>query len=88
MAASLCPDISHGQDGSPGLTTPVALPPFNPNAEKCNAPPGLERALTFAQDNEREFMQGVSRGLAAAAKDRGLAFKVVVAQNDPIRMIE
>jgi len=27
--------------------------------------------LAFAQDNEREFMQGVGRGLAAAAKDRG-----------------
>jgi ribose transport system substrate-binding protein len=33
-------------------------------------------------------MQGVARGLAAAAKDRGLSFEVLQADNDPRRMIE
>ena len=34
------------------------------------APKGLERVLAFAQDNEREFMQGVKHGLGMAAKDQ------------------
>lgn len=76
------------QDGPPGLTTPVVLPPFNPAAPSCTAPPGLEKSLVFAQENEREFMHGVARGLAAAAKDRGLGFRIALAQNDPSRMIE
>ncbi len=33
-------------------------------------------------------MQGVSRGLAAAAKDRGLDYRVALANNDGARMIE
>ena len=45
-------------------------------------------ALTFAQDNEREFIQGIAMGLAMAAKDRGLAFSVSIANNDAARMIE
>ena len=64
------------QDGPPGITTPVVFAPFDPNAPACNAPPGLHKTLAFAQDNEREFMQGVSRGLAMAAKDRGLEYQV------------
>ncbi len=76
------------QDGPPGLTTPVVLPPFNPTAKACTPPPNLEKVLAFAQDNEREFMKGVGRGLAAAAGDRGLAFRVELAANDPARMIE
>jgi ribose transport system substrate-binding protein len=43
--------------------------------------------LAFAQDNEREFMQGVGRGLAAAADDRGLEFRVSLAGNNPSKMI-
>ena len=53
------------QDGPPGITAPTVFPPFNRNAPACTAPPGLQKVLAFAQDNEREFMQGVSRGLAA-----------------------
>jgi len=45
------------------------------------------RSLVFAQDNDRQFMQGVSAGLGAAARDRGLAFQVAMAQNDPERML-
>lgn len=74
------------QDGPPGITVPVALPPFDPAEAQCNAPAGLERALAFAQDNQREFMQGVGRGLSAAAKDRGLAFRIDLADNDAVRM--
>jgi ribose transport system substrate-binding protein len=52
------------------------------------APPGLKKVLAFAQDNEREFIRGVGRGLAAAAKDRGLEFQVALARNDGAKMIE
>jgi ribose transport system substrate-binding protein len=79
---------TRAQDGPPGLTSPVVFPPFDPAAAACNPPPGLEKVLAFAQDNEREFMQGVARGLAAAAKDRGLGFRVEMAANDPGRMIQ
>ena len=48
----------------------------------------MQKILTFAQDNERQFMQGVAKGLAAAAKDRGFQFRVVLANNDPRLMIE
>ncbi len=33
-------------------------------------------------------MQGVDRGLAKAAKDRGLEYRVALAKNDPAKMIE
>jgi ribose transport system substrate-binding protein len=62
--------------------------PFDAGATVCSAPPGLTKLLAFAQDNEREFMQGVSRGLAAAAKDRGLEYRVALAGNDAAKMIE
>ena len=80
--------VSIAQDGPPGITVPTVLPPFNANAPACSAPPGLQKVLAFAQDNEREFMQGVGRGLAMAAKARGLEFRVALAANDPARMIE
>jgi ribose transport system substrate-binding protein len=76
------------QDGPPGITVPTVLPPFNANAPKCNAPPSLQKTLAFAQDNEREFMQGVSRGLALAAKDRGLDYRVALANNNAGKEIE
>jgi ribose transport system substrate-binding protein len=77
------------QDGPAGLTTPVVLRPFDPAAPgACAAPPNLERVLVFAQENEREFMRGVGRGLAAAARDRGLTYRAVLAANDPALMVE
>ena len=79
---------SAAQDGPPGITAPTVFPPFDPNAPSCSAPPGLRKVLAFAQDNEREFMQGVGRGLAMAAKDRGLEYRVALANNDPAKMIE
>ena len=80
--------LSNAQDGPPGITTPTVFAPFDPNAPACSAPPGLNKVLAFAQDNEREFMQGVDHGLAAAAKDRGLEYRRAVANNDAAKMVE
>ncbi len=76
------------QEGPQGITVPVVFPPFNPGVPACTPPPGLRKVLAFAQDNEREFMQGVARGLSLAAKDRGLEYRVALARNDAARMIE
>ncbi len=76
------------QEGPPGITTPVVLPPFDPVAPRCAPPPGLLRTLVFAQDNARQFMNGVGAGLAAAAKDRGLAFRIDLAGGNAGQMIE
>jgi ribose transport system substrate-binding protein len=84
---ALRPALS-AQEGPAGITEPVILAPFTPDAPPCRAPTGLTNVLAFAQDNEREFMRGVARGLAAAAKDRGLGYRVEMAANDPARMIQ
>src|SRR3954470_5117836 len=76
------------QGGPAGITTPIVLPAFNADAPACAAPPGLRKALVFAQDNERQFMQGVGQGLAKAAKNRGLEYHVALANNDPRKMID
>ena len=75
------------QEGPPGITRPVVFPPFNPDAPACSRPAGLRKALTFAQDNGRKFMQGVARGLELAAGDRGLTFALEQANNDPAVMV-
>ena len=80
--------MANAEDGAPGITTATKFAPFNPNAPACTAPPGLGKVLAFAQDNEREFMQGVDHGLAAAAKDRGLEYRVALANNDAAKMVE
>jgi ribose transport system substrate-binding protein len=92
-ALSVCAYVASGavsmaQDGPPGITVPTPFPPFNAAAPACTAPSGLQKVLGFAQDNERQFMQGVSRGLFLAAKDRGLDYRVLLASNDPKKMIE
>lgn len=87
-AAVSMPRASIAQDGPPGITVPTAFAPFNPDAAPCTPPPGLEKVLGFAQDNERQFMQGVSRGLSLAAASRGLEYRVLLANNDPRKMIE
>jgi ribose transport system substrate-binding protein len=76
------------QKGPAGLTEPRIFPPFDASAPACAAPPALEKVLAFARDNKREFMLGVDRGLARAAGDRGLGYKVVDADNDAQRMTE
>ncbi len=80
--------VAFAQDGPPGITVPKVFPPFDPGAPSCAAPPGLQKILAFAQDNERDFMMGVGRGLAAAARDRGLGYRTVLAGNDPAKMIQ
>ena len=74
---------SAAQDGPAGIAVPEVLAPYDAGAHACGAPPGLTSALVFAQDNEREFMQGVRHGLAEAARQRGLDYRVVLAGNDP-----
>lgn len=76
------------QERPAGLTRPTVLPPHDPNAAACQPPPGLKRALAFAQDNERQFMQGVDRGLSRGAADRRLEYSVVLANSDGRRQIE
>jgi ribose transport system substrate-binding protein len=80
--------VSVAKDGPPGITKPTVFAPFNPDAPACAAPPGLSKVLAFAQDNEREFMQGVDHGLAMAAKDRKLEYRRAVANNDAAKMVE
>ncbi|QIK79912.1 sugar ABC transporter substrate-binding protein [Sphingomonas piscis] len=70
-----------------GITRPVVLPPFDPAARACTRPRGLRNELVFVQDNEREFVQGIARGLAVAASDRGLAYRVVRSNNNAALMI-
>ena len=82
------PAATLAQEGPPGLTVPTVLPAHDPKAPACQPPRGLKRSLVFAQDNERQFMNGVSRGLSLAAKDRGLDYGVALAGNDAARQIE
>jgi ribose transport system substrate-binding protein len=70
-----------------GLTRPVVLPAFDPSRPGCARPRTLRRELVFVQDNKREFMQGVGRGLAIAAAERGLPYRVLFADNDAARMV-
>ena len=73
--------------GSDGITVPQKFPPFVADAAACSAPPAMKPILVFAQDNERDFMKGVSQGLAKAAHDRGLAYAVDLAGNDVAKMV-
>ena len=71
-----------------GVTTPVKLQPYEAARPYCRAPGGLQKKLVFVQDNRRDFMQGASRGLEAAARARGLNYSVAFANNDPVLMIK
>ena len=84
FAIAMIPGLSLAQvqDGAPGITKRTKFPTFDPNAPACTPPPNLIRALTFVQENEREFLQGVDYGLSQAAKDRGLEYFKVVVKND------
>jgi ribose transport system substrate-binding protein len=84
----LQPVAAAAQAEPPGITVPMVFPPYDPGAAACSAPPGLAKVLVFAQDNERQFMQGVGFGLASAAKDRGLDYRRALADNDAQRMVE
>jgi ribose transport system substrate-binding protein len=65
-----------------GITERTVFAPFNPKAPPCNRPPDMKNELAFVQENQREFLQGVDYGLAKAAKDRGLAYRRSVVNND------
>jgi len=72
---------------SNGLTKSVTLPAFDPARANCGTPKGLRRELVFVQDNDREFVQGIARGLASAAAERRLAYRVLRANNDAALMV-
>lgn len=88
LGLTAVPEPSSAQGKPPGITMPRTLPPFDPAAPACHPPPGLEKTLAFSQDTRREFMQGVNQGLAAAAKDRGLQYRLLVADSDAARQAE
>jgi ribose transport system substrate-binding protein len=79
--------LSAAQAQGNGLTRPVILPAFDPARPNCAAPRGLRRELVFVQDNDREFVQGIGRGLAMAASDRGLAYRGLRSNNNAGVMI-
>ena len=78
----------NAQEGAAGITQRTVFPAFDPNAPACNSPPGLAKVLAFVQENEREFLQGVDHGLAMAARDRGLEYRRVLADNDAAKAAE
>ncbi|MEM8971012.1 MAG: sugar ABC transporter substrate-binding protein [Pseudomonadota bacterium] len=71
-----------------GITDPVVLPAFNPNAPLCSAPEGLTNVLALAQDNDRTAMLDLDHGLRLAAEDRGLEYRVAVANSDAAKIVE
>jgi ribose transport system substrate-binding protein len=70
------------EEGGPGITEPRVLPTFDEGAAACLPPDGLTQKLVFAQDNRREFVAGIDVGLRHAARDRGLEYQAIVADND------
>jgi ribose transport system substrate-binding protein len=86
LSTFLFEDVSTAQQAG-GITDRIVLSEFRPDAAPCSAPTGLTRKIVFAQDNNREFMEGVKHGLQAAAEDRGLEFETRLADNDATRMI-
>lgn len=78
---------SGAQDTPQAITTPRQFPAFDPKAPGCTPPPDRQRILAFAQDNRREFMEGVSHGLSLAARHRGLRYEIALADNDAERMV-
>lgn len=87
-AAIACHAGARAEDGPAGITSPRVFGPFDRNAAGCRPPPSLTKSLAFAQDNDREFVKGIARGLAMAAKDRGLSFSASIANNDADKMVE
>ncbi|WP_050994382.1 sugar ABC transporter substrate-binding protein [Bradyrhizobium sp. YR681] len=85
--AIACHVGARAEDGPAGITTPRVFAPFDRNAAVCSPPPSLNKSLAFAQDNDREFVKGIARGAAMAARDRGLSFSVSVADNSAEKMI-
>jgi len=82
------PADSMAQNGPPGITTPTVFAPFDAGAPRCTPPADLQKVLAFAQDNQREFMQGVHHGLALAARKRGLEYRQLLADSDDAKQLE
>lgn len=80
--------IATGQDVPQGITIPKQFSAFDPAAPGCASPPDRQRVLVFAQDNRRQFMEGVSYGLSMAARKRSMQYEVAIADNDPAKMID
>jgi ribose transport system substrate-binding protein len=80
--------LSAAREGGGGLTRPVVLPRFDPARHNCTKPRGLRNELVFVQDNDREFVQGIARGLASAASDRRLAYRVLRSGNNAALMFK
>jgi ribose transport system substrate-binding protein len=74
--------FARAEEGAPGITQRTVFPAFDPHAPSCNAPAGLSRVLAYVQENDRDFLQGVDHGLSMAAKNRGLEYRRVLAEND------
>ena len=74
--------LAHGQEGAPGITTPIKFRAYDANVLGCMPPPGLTKTLAYIQENDREFLEGVSYGLSMAAKDRGLDYQRIIVNND------
>lgn len=82
LASALASQLAAAADGPPGITSPQVFAPFNPDAPVCSAPVGLIKTLAYVQENDREFLEGVNRGLSMAAKDRGLDYRRALADSD------
>jgi len=82
VSALGCAMAAVAADGPQGLTRQTVLPAFNPSSGMCARPVGLEPALAFLQDNQRQFILGVGHGLARAAAARGIPYQAVIADND------
>jgi ribose transport system substrate-binding protein len=74
--------------GSPGITQRTVFPAFDPTSPACGRPPGLSKLLGYVQENDRDFLNGVDYGLAMAAKNRGLEYRRVLADNDVGKAID
>jgi ribose transport system substrate-binding protein len=79
---------ANAQTGPAGLTDPVKFGDFDPDAPPCHPQQGLLRTLAFARDNDRDFIDGVDHGLSLAARDRGLAYVSLNAEDNADRMVE
>lgn len=79
------PSATHAQGN--GLTRPVTLPAFDPTRQSCSKPRALRRELVFVQDNDREFVQGIGSGLASAASEQGLKYRVMRSENNAALMV-
>ncbi len=87
IAVALMAIQAAAQDQPQGITKRRVFAPFQPDQPPCNKPPGLKSELAYVQENDREFLQGVSNGLSMAAHDRGLVYRRSLADNDVAKAI-